>query len=81
MSSPKLSNGEVATSGDPLEHLVAEIRRFNDRLEPVPWTKKPIGYALIGLALLAASVLNPIYAVAASFFFIAREINARPPHA
>jgi hypothetical protein len=79
MSSMNGSGEEVVLSGEVLDRLVAEVKRFNDRREPLPWTKEPIIYGLIGLGLLAASVLNPLYAVASSFFFIAREIGKRPP--
>jgi hypothetical protein len=79
MSSTRVSDGQFDTSGKVLERLLDELRRFNDRFEPVPLMKQPIGYAIIGFALLGASILNPLYAVAGSFMFIAREISRRPP--
>ncbi len=71
-----------ATKNEALRQIAAELKRFNDRFEPVPWYKlelgRPMGFGLIGLLFLIGAArdgdASGYLLIAGSIFFVAQAI-------
>jgi len=76
-------NDRSVGENEALRQIVAELKRFNDRFEPVPWYKlklgQPLGYGLVGLvffflAAQAGDAAKGYLLIAGSIFFVAQSI-------
>jgi hypothetical protein len=70
-----------ADNYDALGRLAIEFKRYNDRFDPIPFWRRPIGYGIVGLILmLIGGTANPQFAIAGALLFVAQAIASRSPH-
>ena len=76
-------NDRNASENEALHQIAAELKRFNDRFESVPWYKlklgQPLGYGLVGLVFFvlagqAGDAAKGYLLIAGSIFFVAQSI-------
>jgi hypothetical protein len=83
MSENETSGGTTAED-EGLRQIAAELKRLNDRFEPVPWYKRSIGFALVGLVFLGVglfsqNVANEVILTTGAIFFVAHAIANSGP--
>lgn len=76
-------NDPSAAENEALRQIAAELKRLNDRFEPVPWYKldtgRPLGYGLMGLVFLilaanAGDAVKGFLLISGSLFFVSQSI-------
>ena len=76
-------NSTLSGDTEALQQIAAELKRLNDRFEPVPWYKldtgKPLGYGFMGLlfiffSMAAQDEMKGFLLITGSLFFVAQSI-------
>ena len=76
-------NGGSTGENEALRQIAAELKRLNDRFEPVPWYKlemgRPLAYGLVGLGFLilgaiAGDAAKGSLLIVGAIFFVAQSI-------
>ncbi len=78
------TSGRTTAEDEGLRQIAAELKRLNDRFEPVPWYKRSIGFALVGLVFLILGLfgednVNGVILITGAIFFVAHAIANSGP--